>query len=103
MHRFYLPPEQTKTDPITLRGREAHHALRVLRIRDGEPVVILDGAGRQLHCDVTTHHRDSISFTVRERITVPPLACVITLLQAIPKGKIIESIIQKATELGVAR
>ena len=103
MHRFYLPPEQTKTDAITLRGREAHHALHVLRIRDGEPAVILDGAGQQLHCDVTAHHRDSISLTVRERITVPPPLCAITLLQAIPKGKIIESIIQKATELGVAR
>jgi len=103
MHRFYLPPEQTKTEAITLRGREAHHALHVLRIRDGEPVVILDGAGQQLCCDVTAHHRDSISFAVRERISVPPPSCAITLLQAIPKGKIIESIIQKATELGVTR
>jgi 16S rRNA (uracil1498-N3)-methyltransferase len=103
MHRFYLPPEQTKTDALTLRGREAHHALHVLRIRDGDRVVVLDGAGQQLHCDVVTHHRDSISFAVRERINVPPASCAITLLQAIPKGKIIESIIQKATELGVAR
>jgi 16S rRNA (uracil1498-N3)-methyltransferase len=102
MHRFYVPPEQTKTDAITLRGREAHHALHVLRIRDGERAVVLDGAGQQLHCEVTAHHRDSISCAVRERITVPPPACAITLLQAIPKGKIIESIIQKATELGVA-
>jgi 16S rRNA (uracil1498-N3)-methyltransferase len=103
MHRFYLSPEQTKTDALTLRGREAHHALHVLRIRDGERAVVLDGAGQQLHCDVTAHHRDSISFAVRERISVPPPSCAITLLQAIPKGKIIESIIQKATELGVAR
>jgi 16S rRNA (uracil1498-N3)-methyltransferase len=103
MHRFYLPPEQTKTDALTLRGHEAHHALHVLRIRNGERVVVLDGAGQQLHCDVTAHHRDFISFAVRERITVPPPSCAITLLQAIPKGKIIESIIQKATELGVAR
>ncbi len=103
MHRFYLSPEQTKTDALTLRGREAHHALHVLRIRDGARVVVLDGAGQQLHCDVAGHQRDSISFAVRERLTVPAPACAITLLQAIPKGKIIESIIQKATELGVAR
>src|SRR6185503_20968610 len=103
MHRFYLPPEQTKTDALTLRGREAHHALHVLRIRDGERVVVLDGAGQQLFCDVTGHRRDSISLGVRERASAPPRPCAITLVQAIPKGKIIESIIQKATELGVAR
>src|SRR5207302_2124948 len=33
----------------------------------------------------------------------PPLPCQITLIQALPKGKIIESIIQKATELGAFR
>jgi 16S rRNA (uracil1498-N3)-methyltransferase len=75
----------------------------VLRIRDGERVVVLDGVGQHLSCDVTAHHRDSISLAVRERITLPSPSCAITLLQAIPKGKIIESIIQKATELGVVR
>ncbi len=38
-----------------------------------------------------------------EPISVPPLAWQITLLQALPKGKLIEAVIQKATELGVAR
>src|SRR5687767_13644131 len=103
MHRFYLPPEQTKSDALTLRKREAHHALHVLRIREGDRVIVLDGAGQQLNCEVARCDRDSITFTVRERMTVPPPPCAVTLLQAIPKGKIIESIIQKATELGAAR
>ena len=38
-----------------------------------------------------------------QRNFIPALPCQITLLQAVPKGKIIESIIQKATELGVHR
>jgi 16S rRNA (uracil1498-N3)-methyltransferase len=33
----------------------------------------------------------------------PPPPCSITLLQAVPRGKIIESIIQKAVELGARR
>lgn len=103
MHRFYLPPEECRGDVLTLSGREAHHALHVVRVRDGERVVVLDGAGRELHCEVRACKRDSVSVQVLERNSVPPLPCSITLLQAIPKGKIIESIIQKATELGAAR
>ena len=37
---------------------------------------------------------------MKEKISPPALPCGITLLVAIPKGKLIESIIQKAVELG---
>lgn len=103
MHRFYLPPEQCRdTDPV-LEGREAHHALHVLRVRGGERVIVLDGAGHELDCEVTNAGRDVLQLAVRERRSSPPLPCQITLLQAIPKGKLFESIIQRATELGTAR
>jgi 16S rRNA (uracil1498-N3)-methyltransferase len=47
--------------------------------------------------------RDSVSLEVLRKEEVPAPACEVTLVQAIPKGKIIESIIQKATELGARR
>ncbi|HWN96715.1 MAG TPA: RsmE family RNA methyltransferase [Methylomirabilota bacterium] len=103
MHRFYLAPEQTRGDLITLAGSEAHHAMRVLRVRTGERVVVLDGAGQTLGCEVADMASKSVLLKVLERkINSPPL-CAITLLQAVPKGKIIESIIQKAVELGAVR
>ena len=100
MHRFYLPPAESRGEILTLAGREAHHALHVLRIQDRECIVVLDGAGHELRCEVRGHQRESVSLQVLERKVIPPLPFSITLLQAIPKGKIIESIIQKATELG---
>jgi 16S rRNA (uracil1498-N3)-methyltransferase len=103
MHRFYLPPPECKTAPLTLAGREAHHALHVLRIRKGDQVTILNGAGGEFLCAVENFDRDKIQLAVLKTKTVPSPPCPITLLQAVPKGKIIESIIQKATELGVAR
>lgn len=103
MHRFYLPPEECRGATLTLREREAHHALHVLRIRDEENIIVLDGAGQELPCVVRSHDRNSVSLEVLERRTIPPLPYSITLLQALPKGKIIEDIIQKATELGAAR
>jgi 16S rRNA (uracil1498-N3)-methyltransferase len=103
MHRFYLTPAECKTGPLTLAGREAHHALKVLRLRRGDPVTVLDGAGREFSCAVENFDRDKVLLAVLETKSIPAPPCQITLLQALPKGKIIESIIQKATELGVAR
>ena len=101
MHRFHLPPAQCKDDDLMLTGREAHHALHVLRARPGERVVVLDGAGQELLCEVQKPGQEKLRLLVVQRNIVPPLPWQITLLQAIPKGKIIESIIQKAVELGV--
>ena len=86
-----------------LDGREAHHALRVLRLKQGETVTVLDGAGHEFLCAVENNARTSLSLRVIETKFVPALPCSITLLQALPKGKIIESIIQKAVELGARR
>ncbi len=103
MHRFYLPPEQCKDPTLFLAGREAHHALHVLRVRRGERVAVLDGAGLELLCDVQEFDRDKVRLAVIERRVQDAPPCQVSLLQAVPKGKIIESIIQKATELGAAR
>jgi len=103
MHRFYLPPEQAQTPGLTLTGREAHHALHVLRVASGERVVVLDGAGQELRCEVQNAGRDTVQLAVIERNRLPPLPCQITLLQAIPKARLIEDIIEKAVELGVHR
>jgi 16S rRNA (uracil1498-N3)-methyltransferase len=103
MHRFYIPSRECKALPLTLAGTEAHHALRVLRLRRGDRVTVLDGAGGEFDCEVEGYDRDKVQLRVVEKKMIPPPACEITLLQALPKGKIIESIIQKATELGAAR
>ena len=103
MHRFYLPPDECQGSALTLTGREAHHGLRVLRLRKGERVMVLNGVGRVFDCEVTSLNRDTIGLDVQETKDAPAPPCEITLIQAIPKGKLLDSIIQKATELGVSR
>ncbi len=103
MHHFYLPPRQCRGPILRLSGREAHHALHVLRVRRGERVAVLDGEGQRLECQVEEIARAGLGLKVLERHSVPPLPYQVTLLQAIPKGKLIETIIQKAAELGVFR
>ena len=103
MHRFYLTPGSTQGDSLRLDGREAHHALHVLRLERGELITILDGVGNEFLCAVKNSSRDAVTFSVSLKNFTPPPPCSITLLQAVPKGKIIESIIQKAVELGARR
>lgn len=103
MHRFYLPPESCHGQSLRLDGREAHHALHVLRLKHGDCVTVLDGAGKSLLCNVENTAKESLTLAVRETASSPPLPGSITLLVAVPKGKILEDIIQKSVELGVQR
>lgn len=103
MHRFYLPPEKCRGDTLRLDGREAHHALHVLRLKPGERVTVLDGAGSQFLCAVDHTAKDSLTLAAQEKKSTPAPPAPITLLVAVPKGKIIEGIIQKAVELGTYR
>ncbi len=103
MHRFYLPPPQCAGPTLALSGAEAHHALAVLRLQAGDEVSILDGAGREFLCKVRAADRKTLALDVCQTYSSPEPACRITLVQAVPKGKLIETIIQKATELGAYR
>jgi 16S rRNA (uracil1498-N3)-methyltransferase len=102
MHRFYLPPERCAGAALRLDGREARHALRVLRVKYGEMVSVLDGIGNEFLCTVDNCSRDAVALSVSLKNFTPSPPCPVTLLVAVPKGKIIEDIIQKSVELGAS-
>jgi 16S rRNA (uracil1498-N3)-methyltransferase len=102
IHRFYLPTEPVRGDALALTGREAHHALDVLRLGEGDTLIVQDGAGNEFHCAIRSHSRTRVELAVKKKKFTPAPPCSVTLLAAIPKGKI-ETIVEKATELGVTR
>src|SRR5437763_12275064 len=102
MHRFYLSPEHWDPSALTLRGTEAHHARDVLRMRRGERAVLFNGHGREVTAEVVDLARDEIRLRKLHETETPPLRCRITLGQAIPKGKNMDLIVQKAVEIGAA-
>jgi hypothetical protein len=104
MHRFYLPPGNCAGKTLRLDGREAHHALKVLRVKYGELVAVLDGIGNEFLCTVENCSRDAVTLSVSlKNFTSRRRLCPVTLLRGVPKGKIIEGIIQKSVELGAHR
>ena len=103
MHRFYLPPEECAGESLSLIGSEAHHAAHVLRLRPDDQVTVLNGAGGVFLCRVRDVSRRAVELNVLSHLEAAPANPSVTLFQALPKGKLIEDIIEKATELGVSR
>jgi 16S rRNA (uracil1498-N3)-methyltransferase len=102
MHRFYVSPENWNSGGLALRGSEAHHARDVLRMRAGEKLVLFNGRGREITAEIVDLNGDEIGLRKLHEAETPPLRCQIVLGQAIPKGKNIELIVQKAVEIGAA-
>lgn len=102
MHRFFLPPEAWSVNAPVLTGSEAHHARNVLRLAPGDKAVVFDGHGRELTGEITEVTTERVTLRKLHENRSAPLRCRITLGQAIPKGKNMDLIVQKAVEIGAA-
>src|SRR6202158_4813930 len=102
MHRFYISPENWNPDALVLSGSEAHHARDVLRMERGNKLVVFNGQGREITAEIVDLARDEIRLRKLHEAQTAPLRCQITLGQAIPKGKNMDLIVQKAVEIGAA-
>src|SRR5216684_2842302 len=102
MHRFYISPENWNPDALSLRDAEAHHARGVLRMKRGDRAVLFNGRGREITAEIVDLSGDEVHFRRLQETETPPFRCRITLGQAIPKGKNMDLIVQKAVEIGAA-
>src|SRR5438309_9722382 len=102
MHRFYIAPETWNPDALALRGAEAHHGRDVLRMQRGDKAVLFNGRGREITAEIVDLERGAVHLCKLLESNTPPLRCRITLGQAIPKGKNMELIVQKAVEIGAS-
>ena len=100
MHRFYLAPNDWSA--ATLTGSEAHHARGVLRLQPGARLTLFDGAGREATAEIVALDSSAVQVRVLQEAITPPLRARLTLAQAIPKGKNMDLIVQKAVEIGAA-
>jgi 16S rRNA (uracil1498-N3)-methyltransferase len=103
MRRFFVRPEDVGADALRLRGDEADHLARVLRLGPGSQVLVFDGHGHEYVVLVERLEIDGVVCRILHHIAVQPSHTVsITLGQGLPKAEKFEWVIQKTTELGVA-
>jgi 16S rRNA (uracil1498-N3)-methyltransferase len=101
MHRFHLRPENW--DSATLDPEESHHCSHVLRLSEGDRVTVFDGAGREGQATIASTSSSRVTLKIAGTSKTPSPPCEITLAQAIPKGKNMDLIVQKAVELGASK
>jgi 16S rRNA (uracil1498-N3)-methyltransferase len=101
--RFYVPDKLGGGAEVRLPADTAHHAIRVLRLGVGDPIVLFDGLGGEYQA--TIHRINANGVVARtgpfvDRSAESPIELV--LAQGISSGERMDFTIQKAVELGIA-
>jgi 16S rRNA (uracil1498-N3)-methyltransferase len=102
VHRFTISPDRIDGGRVVFDRDESRH-LGVLRLRPGDTVLAVDGEGREytVRLERVGEAAHGAVLDVAARATESPLH--ITLLQSVPKGDRMDTIVRASTELGVAR
>ncbi len=101
--RFHFQGKLGNGSEVRLHPDAAHHAVRVLRLSVGEPVVVFDGLGGEFEARITRIDRGDVSVKTGAHLDVEresPL--YIRLVQGLSSGDRMDITLQKAVELGVA-
>jgi 16S rRNA (uracil1498-N3)-methyltransferase len=101
--RFHVQGKLGNGSEVRLHADAAHHAVRVLRLAVGEPVVVFDGLGGEFEARITRIDRGDVSVKTGAHLDVEresPLH--IRLVQGLSSGDRMDITLQKAVELGVA-
>ena len=102
MSRFFVPKENVQGDLIHVDGPEARHILNVMRMKEGDKVVVFDGTGSEYTGFIKEVKLKSLTVEIISTQTPKRERTLeITLAQSMPKKEKMDYIIEKATELGV--
>ena len=101
--RFYLDAPLRAGGVCTLSEDAAHHAIHVLRLREGEDVTLFNGRGGEFAARIASVQRLKIAIDLLQHRAIEresPLR--LTLVQGVSAGEKMDSTVRKALELGVA-
>jgi 16S rRNA (uracil1498-N3)-methyltransferase len=98
VHRFFVPPEEIAGSRFPLPEQIRHQVQRVLRLRDGDQLVLLDGRGEA----ATIRLEGDVCVVLERGPARGEPAHRLTVWQALLRGDRLEPVIRHATEVGVA-
>lgn len=104
MPRFFVTPDAVSDGVIHITGEDAYHIARSLRMATGDAVTVSDGQGKEYVCTLSHIRDEECTCEISECRPVSAESPVkITLYMAYPKGDKLETVVQKAVELGAFR
>ncbi len=102
-HYFILKPSAFAGDgSVTISGQDAKHISKVLRLRAGDPVTVSDGVSRSYRIELEAVSDKKITGRVIDGTPFDIPQKKLTVYQGLPKGRKMDLIIEKLTEIGAA-
>ena len=102
MYRFFVEPSQIGEEEIRICGSDVNHIKNVLRMKQGEEILISSGENLEYTCYIQEMQEEEVTAHIMYvQEAGYELPSRIFLFQGLPKGDKMELIIQKAVELGV--
>ncbi|EXX87977.1 16S rRNA methyltransferase [Paenibacillus darwinianus] len=103
MQRYFVKAESFNEHSVTLEGDDAHHLVRVMRMKPGDEIIVSDGEGREAVAKLSGLAPGRVEADILElRPVSGEPGWSVTVAQALPKGDKMELVIQKGTEIGAA-
>ncbi len=101
---FYTSPDSINNESLAILGAEAHHLGKVMRLKKGDPVMVIDGVGNGFRCEIGKKSAKSIQCKIHSRIRNygEPISRV-TVAAGLSVGTKFDDVIQRVTELGAVR
>jgi 16S rRNA (uracil1498-N3)-methyltransferase len=98
-----IDPRQHDAAAAVVEGDDGRHLARVLRVRPGDPVSLADGTGLLMQARVRSVTGDEVSLAVVDVHRMPPQVPALTVVHALPKGRKLDEVVQRLSEVGVDR
>lgn len=103
MQRIFLAPEQFHGETARIIGSDHQHLAKVLRVRIGETVVLLNNQGQAFRAIIEEIGKNETRAVLQGEYTMPPEpSFFLTVAQALGKGDKLEQVIQHGTEAGAS-
>jgi len=104
LRRFFVKPEDVHNTTAYIRGSEAHHMSRVIRLKDGDRCELFDGSGHGYVAVLSSVKGQTIEAIIESKLPALPVKKYnVSIAQAVPQRQTFDTIIEKATELGVGK
>jgi len=101
IHRFFANEKLSSGQSVRLTSDDSFHAARVLRLRIGDYLELADIDGRAFRAAVTQVGGRVEVMVGDEMPPQPDAALDLTVVQAMPKGKKMDLVVEKLSEIGV--
>ncbi len=99
--RFYHPEKMVSGQVVSLTGDNVHYAQRVLRMRQGDALDLIDGLGFEYHAVIRSMNSETVSVEIMAKNVIDDPSVDLTLCQSLLKSDKMDFIIQRSVELGV--